>query len=170
VADARAATARRSQATPRTYVPGWLPITSMVLAIAGLGASIYLTYEHFTANATLACAANSIVNCAAVTTSAQSKVFGIPVAVLGLVFFVAIIPALTPMAWRSKAPLVRYGRIAASAVGIGFVFYLVYAELFDIGKICEWCSAVHILTIALFGVILFGTASLDPIEGRRQAR
>ena len=155
-----------SRPTSRPHVPTWLPITSLILAVAGLGASIYLTYEHFTQNSTLACAANSVINCAAVTTSAQSKVFGIPVAVLGLVFFVAIIPACLPAAWRINTRWMRWGRIAAVTVGIGFVFYLVSAELFEIRKICEWCTGVHILTIALFGVVLFGTASLDPIDDK----
>jgi uncharacterized membrane protein len=145
-------------------VPAWLPITSLLIALVGLGASIYLTYEHFTQNATLACSANSVVDCAAVTTSPQSRVFGIPVAVLGLVFFVGIIPALLPVAWRMNTKLVRNGRMVASAIGVCFVFYLIYVELFDVGKICEWCTGVHILTIALFAVILFGTASLDPLD------
>lgn len=150
--------------TSRPYVPTWLPITSLLIALAGLGASIYLTYEHFTQNASLACASNSVINCTAVTTSPQSKVFGIPVAVLGLVFFVAIIPLLTPMGWRMNTRLVRGGRLLAAVVGVGFVFYLIYVELFDVGKICEWCTGVHVLTVALFAVILFGTASLDPVE------
>jgi uncharacterized membrane protein len=145
-------------------VPAWLPITSLLIALVGLGASIYLTYEHFTQNATLACSANSVVDCAAVTTSPQSRVFGIPVAVLGLVFFVGIIPTLLPVAWRMNTKLVRNGRMVASAIGVCFVFYLIYVELFDVGKICEWCTGVHILTIALFAVILFGTASLDPLD------
>jgi uncharacterized membrane protein len=145
----------------RPYVPTWLPITSTLIALAGLGASIYLTYEHFTQNTTLACTSNSIINCAAVTTSPQSYVFGIPVAVLGLVFFVVMVPACLPWVWRRPEAWVRYARIAAVTVGVGFVFYLVYQELFTIGKICEWCTGVHILTLALFAVVLFGTASLE---------
>jgi uncharacterized membrane protein len=148
----------------RTYVPAWLPITSLAIALIGLGVSIYMTYEHFTQNASLACQANSVVDCLAVTTSPQSIVFGIPVAVLGLVFFVGIIPLLLPVAWRINTRLVRYGRIAAVGIGVLFVFYLIYVELYDVKKICEWCTAVHILTIALFAVVLFGTAMLDPIE------
>jgi uncharacterized membrane protein len=171
MADARAemragARGSSSRPFPSTHVPTWLPITSLTLAVLGLGASIYLTYEHFTQNASLACAANSVINCAAVTTSAQSKVFGIPVAVLGLAFFVAIIPMCLPAVWRINTRAVRWARIGAVTVGIGFVFYLIYAELFDIGKICEWCTGVHILTVALFGVVLFGTASLDPIDDK----
>jgi uncharacterized membrane protein len=158
------ATRQRETRATTSYVPRWLPITSLIIGFAGLGASIYLTVEHFTQNASLACSANSVVDCLAVTTSPQSKVFGIPVAVLGLVFFVGIIPVLLPVAWRMNTKLVRNGRMAAVAIGVGFVFYLVYVELFDVGKICEWCTGVHLLTLALFAVVLFGTASLDPVE------
>jgi len=115
----------RTAPQERPYVPAWLPITSLLIALVGLGASIYLTYEHFTQNATLACSANSVVDCAAVTTSPQSRVFGIPVAVLGLVFFVGIIPTLLPVAWRMNTKLVRNGRMVASAIGVCFVFYLI---------------------------------------------
>jgi uncharacterized membrane protein len=148
-------------------VPAWLPITSLTIALLGLGVSIYMTYEHFTDNHTLACSSTGVVDCLAVTTSKQSMVFGvIPVAVLGLVFFVGIIPLLLPAAWRINTDLVRRGRIAAVGVGVLFVFYLIFVELFDVGKICEFCTAVHILTFLLFGVIVFGTAALEPVSSR----
>lgn len=147
-------------------VPRWLPITSLALVVIGLALSVYLTYEHYTASATLACSDNGVVNCLQVTTSAQSKVFGIPVALLGLVYFVAMLPACLPAAWRSRSPWLRSGRIAAGIVGIGFVFYLLYAELFTIGKICLYCTGVHVVTIALFAVVLFGQASVTAPEDR----
>ena len=147
-------------------VPRWLPITSLALVVIGLALSVYLTYEHYTASATLACSDNGVVNCLQVTTSAQSKVFGIPVALLGLLYFVAMVPACLPAAWRSRSPWLRNGRIAAGVVGIGFVFYLLYAELFTIGKICAYCSGVHVVTLALFAVILFGQASITSDDDR----
>jgi uncharacterized membrane protein len=164
-------TVRRADTVSRrsaTAVPTWLPITSLVIALLGLGVSIYMTYEHFTGNTTLACSSTGVINCAAVTTSKQSMVFGvIPVAVLGLVFFVGIIPLLLPAAWRINTDLVRRGRIAAVGIGVLFVFYLIFVELFSVGKICEYCTAVHILTFLLFGVIVFGTASLEPVAKQR---
>ncbi len=147
-------------------VPRWLPITSLALVVIGLALSVYLTYEHYTASATLACSDNGVVNCLQVTTSAQSKVFGIPVALLGLLYFVAMLPACLPAAWRSRSPWLRNGRIAAGIVGIGFVFYLLYAELFTIGKICLYCTGVHVVTVALFAVVLFGQASVTAPEDR----
>jgi uncharacterized membrane protein len=151
----------------RARVPTWLPITSLILAVAGLLVSAYLTYEHYTASTTLACSDSGVVNCLKVTTSAQSKVFGIPVALLGLLFFVAMVPACLPATWRSPNPWMRRIRLAAVTVGILFVFYLVYAELFIINNICLWCTGVHLIAVALFAVIAFGTASLDPIDKHR---
>ena len=169
-ADARAGSgSRAARSTPTTRpgatasldVPRWLPIASLTLAAIGLALAAYLTYEHYTASSTLACSDKGVLNCLQVTTSAQSKVFGIPVALLGLLFFVAMLPACLPVAWRSSAPWLRYGRIVAGVVGVGFVFYLIYSELFTIGKLCLYCTGVHIVTIALFAVILFGQASIS---------
>jgi uncharacterized membrane protein len=89
------------------------------------------------------------------------------VALLGLLFFVAMVPACLPVAWRSRKPLIRRARLVAATVGILFVFYLIYAELFIIDNICLWCTAVHVVAVALFAVIAFGTASLDPIDTRK---
>lgn len=147
-------------------VPRWLPAVSLALVLIGLALSVYLTYEHYTSSTTLACSDNGVVNCLQVTTSAQSKVFGIPVALLGLIYFVAMVPACLPVAWRSRAAWLRYGRIGAGAVGIVFVFYLLYSELFTIGKICLYCTGVHVVTVLLFAVILFGQASVTAPERR----
>lgn len=142
-------------------VPRWLPITSLIISVLGLAIAVYLTYEHYTASTTLACSENGLVNCLKVTTSAQSAVFGIPVALLGLLYFVAMVPLSLPFTWRNPMPAIRYGRLGAALVGVVFVLYLLYAELFIIGNICLWCTGVHVLTVALFGVILFGSASLE---------
>jgi uncharacterized membrane protein len=138
-------------------------VTSLVLAIAGLAVAGYLTVEHYTASTTLACPETGVVNCQKVTTSAQSAVFGIPVALLGLLFFAAMVPVSLPAAWRSGAAPLRWGRIGFALVGVGFVGYLVYTELFTLNAICLWCTAVHVLTVALFAVIAFGTAAIDDV-------
>jgi uncharacterized membrane protein len=55
-------------------------------------------------------------------------------------------------------------------VGIGFVLYLLYAELFDIGSICLYCTSVHVITFVLF--VLTGLAvavwGLSPQVQQRQ--
>jgi uncharacterized membrane protein len=145
-------------------VPRWLVATSLGIAVAGLLVAGYLTVEHFTASTTLACPDTGVVNCTKVTTSEQSKVFGVPVALLGLAFFVVMVVACLPMMWRDQRPFIRYGRLGFATLGVIFVAYLVYAELFVIDAICLWCTAVHVLTVALFAVIAFGTALLSPLR------
>ncbi|MER7008756.1 vitamin K epoxide reductase family protein [Dactylosporangium sp. NPDC000555] len=151
-------------AVDRRLVQSWVPIASLVLAVAGLGVSVYLTIEHFTSSTTLACPETGALNCLKVTTSEQSAVFGIPVAVLGLVYFVAMLVLSLPALWRSTRPAIRYGRLAFASIGVLFVFYLVFAELFTLNAICLWCTAVHVLAVGLFAVTAVGTAYADPSD------
>jgi uncharacterized membrane protein len=108
---------------------------------------------------TLACPATSTVNCEKVTTSPESYAFGIPVAVLGLAFYVFLAVVNSPWAWRITWPPLRWARVGSMVVGILFVLYLIYAELFSIGAICLWCTSVHVITFALFVLIVFGAAA-----------
>ena len=139
--------------------PAWFQWTTWVLSLGGLGDSIYLTIAHFNTAVTLACPATSTVNCEKVTTSPQSYAFGIPVAVLGLAFYVFMAAANSPWAWRVTWPPLRLARVGSVVAGILFVLWLIYAELFKIGAICLWCTSVHVITFALFVLIMFGFAA-----------
>jgi uncharacterized membrane protein len=143
----------------KSPVPLWLQLSTLTLAVLGLGVSIYLTIEHFTGNTTLACSVNSVVNCEAVTTSPESKVFGVfPVAVLGLAFYAFMVPATTPWAWRWQRREFALLRLASVVVGVGFVIYLIYVELFQVNAICLWCTGVHVITFALFALVTVAAA------------
>ena len=137
----------------------WLQITTLVLALAGLGVSIYLTIAHFTESALAGCSESGLVNCTKVTTSPESYVFGIPVAVLGLAFFVFAVAIMSPWAWQSARREVHLVRMASMVVGIGFVLYLIYAELFIIGSICLYCTSVHAIMFVLFVLTAFAAAA-----------
>lgn len=140
-------------------MPRWPGLIGTVLSVLGLGVAGYLTYEHFTSSSTLACSDNGVVNCLKVTTSSYSAVAGVPVAVLGLVFFVIMLVLQLPSMWLRPEPAVRIGRLAWAVVGLATVVYLLYAELFAIDAICLWCTSVHVLTLVLFGTTVFATSS-----------
>jgi uncharacterized membrane protein len=142
----------------------WLPITTLALVAAGLAVATYLTITHYTSPAMLLCSANSVVDCEAVTTSPESQILGIPVAVLGVAFFLFMAVMTTPTAWRSPSSIVRWLRLGAAGVGVIFVAYLVSAELILIGRICLWCTAVHVITLALAGVILAGELGRGTVD------
>jgi uncharacterized membrane protein len=66
-----------------------------------------------------------------------------------------VLLSLPPIYRRSERGI-AFLRLGSSIVGIGFVLYLVYAELFLIHAICLWCSSVHILTFIIFCLVVSG--------------
>jgi uncharacterized membrane protein len=151
---------------------GFVPLATFVLSLYALGASVYLTIAHYDTHVTLACSDKGIVNCAEVTTSAQSMVFGVlPVAVLGLAFYVFMTALNSPWVWRLQQTgseqlrkILRYTRVGAIVTGMGFVLYLVYAELIQIRAICLWCTSVHVATFLIFALIVFYTSFSSPAQ------
>jgi uncharacterized membrane protein len=140
--------------------PQWPWLAGTILSVLGLGLAGYLTYEHYTSSTSLSCpAGGGIVDCLKVTTSQYSRIHGIPVAVLGLVFFAVMLGLQSRPAWASTSPALRIGRVLWSLVGVGTAAWLIYAELFKLSAVCLWCTAVHVVSLLLFVVTVFGTAA-----------
>lgn len=136
----------------------WRALVTPLLCVLALGVSTYLTIAHFQP-ASLSCplgGTHGVVDCQKVTTSPESYILGIPVAILGLAFYVPMLALCLPAAWRSAHRYVAPARLTAAITGVGMVCYLVYAELYEIHAICIWCTAVHVLTFLLFVVIVTG--------------
>jgi uncharacterized membrane protein len=170
--DRRRSAAARPARGP--WTPGWIPIAALLLSLVGLGLGIYLTIAHLVGTHLLACPNTGFIDCAAVTTSPESKVFGVfPVAELGLGFFFAMTVLNLPWAWRptwswlprrltagrpgveSRLPVLAWRmRLAGIVVGIGFVLYLIYTELITLRQICLFCTYTHITTFLLFVLLI----------------
>ena len=117
---------------------------SALLGLVGLAIAAYLAVAHYAAGQVpLACSTSGLVNCEQVTSSPESMLGPVPVALLGVAWFGVFLGLLGLRA----APLPR---LLWTGLGVAFVFYLVYAELFLIGAICLWCTAVHGLVVGLF--------------------
>jgi uncharacterized membrane protein len=132
----------------------WLQFTALALSLGATAVAAYLTVTHYSDPAALACPDSGVVNCTLVTTSSWSVLLGIPVAVLGLAWSLAMVGLTLPWAWRRGSVRLDRARTAAAALGALSVLYLVYVELFRIGAICLWCTAVHVLAVILFAVVL----------------
>ncbi|HET9898426.1 MAG TPA: vitamin K epoxide reductase family protein [Streptosporangiaceae bacterium] len=150
---------------PSMGFAGWirarpLQFTMWLLSLFGLGVSIYLTIAHYDTAVGLSCPDTGVVNCLKVTTSSQSMVFGIfPVAVLGLAFYVFMALVNSPFGRRWDRREVNLARLGSIVVGMGFVLYLVYVEVVQIGNICLWCTSVHVATFLLFALMVYEAAS-----------
>jgi uncharacterized membrane protein len=118
-----------------------LAIAIAVLCLLGIADAGYLTYVHY-AGIKVACVASG--GCETVQASRYSKLDGIPVALLGLIGYVAIFGTL----WI-RSELARAAGFGIALIGFGFSAYLTYRELFTIKAICQWCVASAVLMTAL---------------------
>ncbi|MGH8980677.1 MAG: vitamin K epoxide reductase family protein [Acidimicrobiales bacterium] len=124
-----------------------------MLSLIGLADAGYLTITHF-APQVLECSTHGFVNCAAVTQSAQSRLLDIPVAFLGLAFYIAMTAINLPRMWRSTDRRIVWLRVAMVVSGMGMVLWLLSAELLILHHLCEFCTGVHIVTFLLFVLVM----------------
>jgi uncharacterized membrane protein len=135
-------------------------LVSFAFALIGLGVSVYLTVEHYDSSVTLACPESSTINCAKVTTSRWSHIGPMPVALLGLIFFVVLAILTSPPAWRVRR--LDAVRVGSAALGVASVVFLIWAELFQVNAICLWCTVVHVGSVGLLVAILWRVSALPP--------
>jgi uncharacterized membrane protein len=107
------------------------------LAVLGLAISVYLTWVHY---AGIKPVCTGISDCERVQTSEYADLVGIPVAVLGIAGYAAILASLRTRV--DVTALLAYLAVAFSA-------YLTWAELFKIDAICQWCVASAIITLVI---------------------
>lgn len=135
---------------------------ALIAALLGLGVSVYLTIEHYSRSIGFACPESATINCVKVTTSKYSVIAGVPVALLGLLFFVGMTLLLALPIRHRVIDLVLF---VGAGVGVLMVLWLVYVELFEVDAICLWCTAVHVLTIIMFGAVLWSSLSSSDDAG-----
>jgi uncharacterized membrane protein len=128
---------------------------AIVLALIGLGVAGYLTYVHYEGVEPV-CGLGG--DCEKVQTSEWADLAGVPVALLGLIGYVAILATL--FVEREEALIA--GALVA-LVGFGFSVYLTYRELFSIDAICPWCvaSAVIMTLLAIVMTVRLLRAPMD---------
>jgi uncharacterized membrane protein len=125
--------------------PRGLRLATAVLALVGVAVAGYLTYVHYAGLEPFCVGGHGA--CERVQSSPWSELGGIPVAVLGLAGYVAILASLVlpEDPGRSAAALL-------SLVGAGFSAWLTYVEIAKIEAICQWCVASAVI-MGLLAVI-----------------
>lgn len=121
-----------------------LRVVLIVLTVIGVGLASYLTYIHYAGIKPL-CGRNG-GTCEKVQTSQYSKLAGVPVALMGLIGYIAILGTLL----APEDERTRFATVAIALGGFGFSAYLTYREIFTLKEICEWCvSSAILLTVLL---------------------
>jgi uncharacterized membrane protein len=115
-----------------------------VLAAVGVAVAGYLTYARLT-HTDVACTTGG---CEAVQSSRYAEVAGIPVAVLGLAAYAAILATAF-----STSELARAGAAAIALGGAAFSAYLLYVQFALIEELCQWC----LVSDAVIGLLAIAT-------------
>jgi len=123
-----------------------LRVASAAVAVVGLGIAAYLTAAHY-AGATPVCAIAH--GCATVQQSGYAELAGVPVALLGLGGYLAILASLARDGERARTVTAFL-----SLAGFGFSAWLTYVEVVRLDAICIWCvgSAVCMTLLAVLSV------------------
>jgi uncharacterized membrane protein len=116
---------------------------AVALSVIGIAIASYLVYVHY-ADVKPICSISH--GCETVQKSKYAKLAGVPVALIGLGGYVAILASLFI---RSEV-----GRLAGAGlalVGIGFSAWLTYLEAARIHAWCQWCvgSAIVMTLLAI---------------------
>jgi uncharacterized membrane protein len=117
------------------------------VALAGLGIAAYLTIVHY-AGGTPVCAVAH--GCAVVQHSDYASLAGVPVAVLGLGGYLALLAAL---ARDGEGP--RTAAAFLSLAGLGFSAWLTYVEVGVLHAICIWCVGSAICMALLAAITIY---------------
>jgi uncharacterized membrane protein len=127
--------------------PRWYRLIP-VLALAGLGVAAYLSHVEVQ-NVEAVC--GPVGDCNTVNQSEYARLFGIiPVGVLGLIGFFAILTGWMLQRWGSRkiSLWATVSLLGMSGFGTVFSIYLTFLEPFVIGATCLWClSSATIMTV-----------------------
>lgn len=134
----------------RPQLHKWL-ISILVLSFAGFLDAVYLTIHHYL-NGSIPCIL--LKGCDIVTKSSYSVILGVPVALLGALYYLTVIVLAViylDREWKSSLPLIKL------SVSIGFIFSLwfLYVQAFILHSFCLYCIASAAITTTLFILSLF---------------
>ncbi len=128
----------------QTFTMPWIAL----LALIGLGISIYLSYVEL-GLAEAAC--GPVGDCNRVQSSPYSKVLGIPMAFLGVAYYLTVLGLWSGQRFASgnAATVSARGLVSACVLGAVFSVYLTGLELFVIYAVCMWCLGSALVTALL---------------------
>ncbi len=126
-----------------------------MLAAAGLVVASYLASVELGGGAAVC---GPVGDCNTVHASEYARLLTIPVAVLGVAGYVAILALWPATRWGDPrlAQLAGGGLLAVALIGTAFSAYLTFLEPFVIGATCGWCLASALLMNAILILAVAG--------------
>lgn len=124
-----------------------------ILAVLGIAVSSVSLDHHFRKSKTSFCDFGQSFNCDIVNRSEYSTVAGVPVALIGILGYAALLAFATFYRAKAETPLIL---AVGSLAGLGFALYLTYVEKFILATWCILClsSLALIFIISILSLFL----------------
>lgn len=123
----------------------WIVIMLVVVALIGFADATYLTVEHYQ-NKIPPC---TIGGCETVLTSSYSQIIGIPVSLLGAIYYLFILIFLILYIDLKKEIFLRIPLIA-SIFGLLASIWFSYLQIFVIKAFCQYCAISAMTSLIIF--------------------
>lgn len=124
-------------------MPYWL----MAVSFIGIGDTLFLSYEKYL-GIIPSCA---ILNgCEKVLTSAYAEFLGVPLAYLGLVFYVYMLGLAFLLSIDPNSKGLRLGALLYTGIGFGLSIAFELIQFFLIGAMCLYCAISAATASVLF--------------------
>lgn len=131
-------------------------------AFFGIIVSAYALAHHFELTEGEFCSINDVLECDKVNRSVYSEIFGVPVALLGIIFYASVFSLALVKFLRPTLDADEYFYQKAlfylSAAGLLFTLYLNFVEMFLIKSFCLVCLMSFAAIIGIFAIVF---TSLD---------
>lgn len=126
-----------------------------LLSLFGIADAAYLTYEHYQ-QVTPPCTVNHLLpivsDCGKVLRSSYSVMFGVPLAVFGIVQYSFLLLAIILLAvFRKK--IFAYWVILQSMIGAVFSLYFMYIQIGILKSICTYCTLSALISFVIFFLV-----------------
>ncbi len=123
-----------------------LSLTCLVLGFAGFLDATYLTILHYK-NAFPPCSVTG--GCESVLTSQYSIILGVPISLLGSLFYLLIM-FFALAVFHSKRKVFAHGLFLASLSGLFVSAVLFFVQFFILQAFCQYCLLSEIISLAIF--------------------
>ncbi len=139
----------------------------VVLALIGLASSLTSLYIHIQMVRNPAylsfCDVSATISCTQVYQSRYAAVAGVPVALWGSLWYIAVVILLAGSAWGWSSLRENAGGyvFVAATVGLGAVIYFAYTSLFLLRAVCLMCLVTYLAVAGIF--LISGARTLFPM-------
>lgn len=141
-----------SSAKPSKIIPNWIIFALVAVSVIGLADSSYLTAKHYLGSP-INC---SIFNgCEKVTTSPYSIILGVPVALLGVLYYFSFLLLVIFYLDTKREKILEFAA-RFSFVGIIASFWFLFLQIFIIKALCLYCliSAASSTTLFIISLLI----------------